>query len=350
MVQKIVGKPALTHSGKTVAVILMLSVFAAFLGNVAAAEPPPKEIVYRLKWLKNISAVGDLYAKDLGFFDAAGLQVTLNAGGPERDAIKELELGYAQFGVASGDQVVRALAKGSPVVVIAQIFQINPLQWIYHEDEPVIEKLHALKGKTIGVTFGGNDEAIMRTLLAEAGLTEKDVRFFSVRYDYTPFYRRRVTFWPVYQNSQAIILGEKLSASGKGVRFLDPARFGVRFTANSVITSRQMLLAHSDTVKRFITALMTGWAEALKPANSAKALKRVHPFDRDTPEPVLEKQLAVTRALVQPDPRLPIGAIDVAAWRQTAQIMHAQGLIKHPVDIQSALYPFGTPFNGKEKN
>lgn len=343
MGQKSMGKPDVIRFRQAVTAACVVGVFcaSAFLWWIKPAVA--EEIVCRLKWLKNMSAVGELYAKRYGIFEKEGLQVTLHAGGPERDAIKELELGYAHFGVASGDQVIRALAKGSPVVVIAQIFQINPLQWIYHGDEPVIDTVQALKGKTIGVTFGGNDETILRTLLAGGGLSEKDVRLFSVRYDYTPFYTRRVALWPVYQNSQAIFIREKLTASGKSVRVLDPARFGVRFAANSVVTSRHMLASRPDTVKRFATALIAGWQEALKPENRESALHCVEPFDRDTPFPILEKQLTATAALVRPDPLVPIGAVDVSVWCRTEQIMRDQGLISAPVNIRSALFPLGAP-------
>ena len=72
----------------------------------------------------------------------------------EKDAIKELELGHAQFGVASADQVIRAVSKGAPIVVIAQLFQINPLHWIYRPDKTPLKTPQDLKGKTIGITFG----------------------------------------------------------------------------------------------------------------------------------------------------------------------------------------------------
>ena len=134
-----------------------------------------EKVTYRLKWLRNVSVVGALYAETHHLFDKAGLDVDIKAGGPERDAIRELELGYADFGEASADQVLRARAKGSPVVVIAQLFQVNPLQWIYRPAEVQIRNLSDLKGKVIGVTFGGNDETIMRTLLAEAGISGSDV-------------------------------------------------------------------------------------------------------------------------------------------------------------------------------
>ena len=55
-----------------------------------------------------MSTVGDLYAERQGYFRQNGLKVDVKPGGPEHDALKELELGHAQFGVASADQVLRA--------------------------------------------------------------------------------------------------------------------------------------------------------------------------------------------------------------------------------------------------
>ncbi|MBW2368601.1 MAG: ABC transporter substrate-binding protein, partial [Deltaproteobacteria bacterium] len=149
------------------------------LSSVGAGADTAEPVVYRLKWLFNTSVVGALYSDVNGLFQDQGLAVTVKAGGPERDAIREIELGYADFGVASADQVIRALAKGSPVVVVAQLFQINPLQWIYRGDGPAIETVADLKGKTIGITYGGNDETIMQTLLSANGITRKQVRLFS---------------------------------------------------------------------------------------------------------------------------------------------------------------------------
>lgn len=311
---------------------------------IAAAFPPAvssgaEEVNYRLKWLFNTSVVGDLYADVGGDFAAAGLDVTVKAGGPERDAIKELELGQAQFGVASADQVIRALAKGAPVVVLAQLFQINPLQWIYRQADPPIARLEDLRGRTIGITFGGNDETIMRTLLAKAGLTEKDVRLFSVRYDYTPFYRKQVDIWPVYRNAQGVVIGQKMTANGEPVRFLIPSDFGVKFVANSVVTSRQMVTERPETVRRFIQALLAGWEAALDPARHDMVIAMLRQFDKDTPGPQLEAQLAITRDLVKPLAGVPVGIIDSQAWVQTEQIMMDQNQIEKPVNVETALMP-----------
>jgi NitT/TauT family transport system substrate-binding protein len=321
--------------GTALAVLLMTLIVVC--GPRTAPVQAADSIVYRLKWLFNASVIGDIYAHDRRYFDAQGLDVRVKEGGPERDAIRELELGRAQFGVASADQVIRAMAKGAEIVVLAQLFQVNPLQWIYRTDQMNIDHLRDLKGRTLGVTFGGNDEAILRTLLAKGGLSQTEVELFSVRYDYTPFFQKKVHFWPVYRNTQAVFLAEKLRAAGEPFAFFNPADFGVRFVANSVVTSRAMMTDQPEVVKKFSAALLAAWRAAMDPANARKSLRTLQKYDRETPLATLRRQLDITRELIQPDPAVPIGTIDVEAWRQTEQIMLEQELIEAPVGVRKIL-------------
>jgi NitT/TauT family transport system substrate-binding protein len=322
-------------------VVSLLCIFSIGGQYEALAADELASVAYRLKWLFNASVIGDIYADVHGYFKTEGLDVTVKEGGPERDAIRELELGYANFGVASADQVIRALSKGSPVVVIAQLFQINPLQWIYRSDNLTITRIEDLKGRVVGITFGGNDETIMRTLMAKGGITENDLKIFSVRYDYTPFYQKKVDIWPVYRNSQAPILEKKLNASGEKVSFFNPAAFGVKFVANSVVTSERMLKEHPEVVKRFTKALLQGWEKALDPANEANTLETLKKFDKDTPADIMQQQLAITRSLIKPFKDTRIGTFDVEAWKQTERIMLDQKQITNPVAVHKVIHsPF----------
>jgi NitT/TauT family transport system substrate-binding protein len=304
--------------------------------NTAGADDTVR---YRLKWLRNVSVVGALYAETNHLFEKAGLDVEVKPGGPERDAIRELELGHADFGVASADQVLRARAKGSPVVVIAQLFQVNPLQWMYRPEALKIDTLADLKGKVIGVTFGGNDETIMRTLLAEAGLSDSDVKLFSVRYDYTPFYRRQVQLWPVYRNAQGPLIAAQLNKEGEQTAFFNPADFGVKFVANSVVTHSRTLTEKPALVQRFLKALLSGWQQALDPKNEKEALAILQKYDPDTPPAILEQQLKITRELIQPQPSVAIGTIDEDGWAQTQQIMHNLKLLPQEINLKEILKP-----------
>jgi len=321
--------------GATMILILILA------GCAQDDKKPLEEVSYRLKWLFNVSVVGDLYAHDSGLFAENGLDVTVKPGGPEKDAIKELELGHAQFGVASADQVIRAVSKGAPIVVIAQLFQTNPLNWIYRPDKTPFKTPQDLKGKTIGITYGGNDETIMRALLAKYKITESEVNFFSVRYDYTPFYQGKVDFWPLYRNAQAPIIGAKLQKAGERFELMDPSKMGIRFVANSVVTTRKMFEERPETVKKFIRALLQGWREILNPANEQKAIDIILKYNKETPEEIVRQQLSATRILMMPTPDSEFGKIDTAAWRQTEEIMLSQKLTPVPVYVEKLLKPIG---------
>ncbi|MFH1155185.1 MAG: ABC transporter substrate-binding protein [Pseudomonadota bacterium] len=304
------------------------------------AVPAPggtTQLDYRLKWLFNASVAGDIYASEKGLFSAQGLTVNVKEGSPEKNAITELELGHADFGVASADQVIRALDKGAAIVVIAQLFQVNPMQWIYRANRPEIKSLKDLKGRSIGVTFGGNDETIMNTLLASAGLTNRDVRLSGVRFDFTPFLKKKVEIWPVYRNSQGVILEDKLKQEGEAVRFFNPATFGVSFVANSVITTESMLRDHPETVTRFLNALLSGWEAAMDPANEAVTLDLLKTFDKGNTDRIRKLQLDATRDLIMPFSSVPIGTMDTDAWIQTETIMLSQKQIKNPVSIATHL-------------
>jgi len=315
---------------------ILLTVLVLLL-TVPGAHADDIKLDYRLKWLFNTSVAGDIFAAEQGYFKEAGLDVNVKEGSPEKNAIKELELGYADFGVASADQVIRALDKGADVVVLAQIFQVNPMQWIYRADRGKIKLPGDLRGRNIGVTYGGNDETILNTLLARAGLGARDVKISGVRFDFAPFLKRQVEIWPVYRNSQGVILEDQLGREGEAVYFLNPADFGVDFVANSIVTSGRMLKKNPYLVKAFLTALLKAWEAAMDPANEALVLETVKKKDKATQDDIRKKQLSATRQLIKPLKDLPIGRINIEAWKQTEEIMLARKQIRKAVFIETRL-------------
>mgnify|MGYP001589490292 FL=1 len=114
----------------------------------------------------------------------------------------------------------------------------------------------------------------------------------------------------------------------------------MRFVANSVVTTREMVEKRPDTVKRFLAALLQGWRDALDPRNQEQAVQVLLEADRETPEAVVRRQLPVTRELMLPAAGAEFGTIDAAAWKQTEEILRSQKLIPGSVDVESLLFTF----------
>ena len=144
--------------------------------------------------------------------------------------------------------------------------------------------------------------------------------------------------WPVYRNTQGIFLSDKLAAAGEQVAFFDPSANGVRFVANSVITSRKMIETPTEDGRNGSTrALLAGWQAAVLPENEKMVIDTLTRYDKDTDKEVLKRQLVVTRRMIQPDTSIPVGRIDTAAWKQTEEIMLRQKLISQPVNVVKQL-------------
>ena len=141
----------------------------------------------------------------------------------------------------------------------------------------------------------------------------------------------------VYRNSQAPMLEKKLGDMGEAVAYLNPAAHGVKFVANSVVTSRRMMESQPDVVEKFVKALLQGWEDALDPNKEEQALKTLRQFDKDTAADIMRMQLVITRNLIKPFKDTRIGTIDIEAWRQTETIMLEQKQISSPVLVEKVI-------------
>ena len=300
------------------------------------AKSQPQHYTIRLKWLYNASTLGEIWGVEKGVFRRYGLQIDLKEGGAETDALTELELGRVEFGVASADQIIRAASKGATPRVLLQIFQKNPLQWIYIKERLHIAQPRDLVGKTVGITFGGNDETIFKAIMAEYGIEKGDLTLYAVHYDYAPFWKGDVDLWPVYRNTQGVFLAEKIRKKGETPAFFDPNDLGISFVANCLVTSEAFLKAHPESAEKMRQAEAEAWEEALDPKNEEEAVRVLKRYNPDTPLPILREQIRETRTMVLlGDGRM--GAIDRAAWEKTLEIMRREGLIKGVVDLGKIL-------------
>jgi NitT/TauT family transport system substrate-binding protein len=129
----------------------------------AASEPAasaPAELTkvsLQLQWAPQAQFAGYFAAKDQGFFEAAGLDVTILDGGP---TVVPQQVGSApdgpEFTISWVPKVLEAREAGSDLVNIAQIFQRSGTLSVSWKDSN-ITKPADFKGKKIGVWDFGNE-------------------------------------------------------------------------------------------------------------------------------------------------------------------------------------------------
>jgi NitT/TauT family transport system substrate-binding protein len=126
--------------------------FGLSLATAHAADP----VTIQLKWVTQAQFAGYFVAKDKGFYKDAGLDVTINPGGPDVAPPQVIAGGGADVIVDWMPSALASREKGVPLVNISQTFKRSGLELTCRK-ETGIKSPADLKGRTIGVWFGGNE-------------------------------------------------------------------------------------------------------------------------------------------------------------------------------------------------
>jgi len=129
---------------------------ALTLGLAATAANAAEKVTLQLKWVTQAQFAGYYVAKYKGFYKEAGLDVTINAGGPDISPPQMIAGGSADVIIDWMPSALASREKGVPLVNIAQPFKRSGMMLTCRKDTG-IKSPADFKGKTLGVWFFGNE-------------------------------------------------------------------------------------------------------------------------------------------------------------------------------------------------
>ncbi len=113
-------------------------------------------LTLQLKWVTQAQFAGYYVAKDKGFYDEAGLDVTIKPGGPDIAPPQVIAGGGADVIIDWMPSALASREKGVKLVNIAQPFKRSGMMLTCRK-ETGIKSPDDFKGKTLGVWFYGNE-------------------------------------------------------------------------------------------------------------------------------------------------------------------------------------------------
>ena len=133
-------------------------IMGATLALALAASPAlaADEVTLQLKWVTQAQFGGYYVAKDKGFYEEEGLDVTILPGGPDIAPPQVIAGGGADVIVEWMPAALAAREKGLPLVNIAQPFKRSGMMLTCWADSG-IETPADFPGHTLGVWFFGNE-------------------------------------------------------------------------------------------------------------------------------------------------------------------------------------------------
>ncbi|MDT0682999.1 ABC transporter substrate-binding protein [Roseicyclus sp. F158] len=136
----------------------MKKILIAALGSTVLAAPVAAQdaVTLQLKWVTQAQFAGYYVAEEKGFYDEAGLDVTIKPGGPDIAPEQVIAGGGADVIVTWMAAALAARERGVPLVNIAQPFATGGLQ-LTCLAETGIETPEDFPNRTLGVWFFGNE-------------------------------------------------------------------------------------------------------------------------------------------------------------------------------------------------
>lgn len=135
---------------------LIKTLSAAALGLAASMASAADDVTLQLKWVTQAQFAGYYVAKDKGFYEAEGLNVTIKPGGPDIAPAQVIAGGGADVVLDWMPSALASREKGLALVNIAQPFKSSGMMLTCRKDAGVSSPAD-FAGKTLGVWFFGNE-------------------------------------------------------------------------------------------------------------------------------------------------------------------------------------------------
>ncbi|NRG17404.1 ABC transporter substrate-binding protein [Rhizobiales bacterium] len=166
----------------------MLRKFAISLAMVIAMAAPANaadKLTLLLDWFTNPDHAPIIVAKANGYFAEVGLDVELIEPADPSLPPKLVAAGEGDIAISYQQTLHAQVDEGLPVARIGTLVATPLNSLIVLEDGP-IETLADLKGKKIGFSVSGFEDAMLNAMLKSQGLTVEDVELINVNFALSP--------------------------------------------------------------------------------------------------------------------------------------------------------------------
>ena len=138
-----------------------------------------------LDWYVNPDHGPIVIAKEKGFFADEGLDVEIVAPADPSAPPKLVAAGKADLAVSYQPQIHLQVAEGLPLKRVGTLIA-SPLNCLMVTDDGPVKTIADLKGRKVGYSVAGVEEAQMRAVLSRHGLTMDDIEMVNVNWSLAP--------------------------------------------------------------------------------------------------------------------------------------------------------------------
>jgi NitT/TauT family transport system substrate-binding protein len=288
-------------------------------GSAAAADP----VTIQLKWVTQAQFAGYYVAQDKGFYEEAGLDVTIKPGGPDIAPPQVIAGGGADVIIDWMPSALASREKGVPLVNIAQVFEKSGMMLTCRKDSG-ITKPEDFPGHTLGVWFFGNEYPFL-SWMAKLGIptdgSDDGVTVLKQGFNVDPILQKQascvstMTYNEYWQIIDAGLTPEDLIVykyEDQGVATLED---GLYVLGDSLEDP-----AFVDKMARFVKASMQGWDYAREHPDEAADIVLENDATGAQTEKHQKRMMGEIAKLLDTEK---LGFLDPAAYERTVDTLLA---------------------------
>lgn len=283
----------------------------------ASSSGPLTPVKLTLNFLAGGPQAGFMYAKKLGYYKDAGLDVSIEEGQGSATTAQLVATGRTDIGFADAASILPVRAKGGPIKIIAPILQTNGFAIISLKDKN-ITKVKDLIGKTIAVQPGTAQTSLLTPILAANGVDQSQLKVVNID--------PSALVGSLLQGKVDAILagadfqGVQITDQGKQINEIFYKDVGVPTVGLSLVVNESTIQKSPDMLGKFVAASLKGWDAARKnPAAAAQATADQFPAAGQADQ--FRKQLEVDiKVLCGPGAKF-LGLVPPENWAKTYDLL-----------------------------
>lgn len=248
---------------------LILVLVLSVLPGVFAQDDELTEVRLQIKWVTQAQFAGYYAALGEGYYEEAGLDVTILPGGPDIGPGQVVASGGAEFGVEWMGVHLASREAGSGAVVIGQIYQRSGIRQVAWADSG-IETIADLEGQRVGVWGFGNEFPLFAALVKEGldPLDPNDVEIVSQPFDMGLLLNREVDAAAAMTYNELAQVLEVVGEDGEfpvytidDLNIIDLNEVGTAMLEDNIFVNEDWLAedGNEEIAIDFLKASLRGW-------------------------------------------------------------------------------------------
>jgi putative hydroxymethylpyrimidine transport system substrate-binding protein len=279
-----------------------------------------------LDWFVNPDHGPLVIAQEKGFFRDAGLEVFLIEPADPNMPPKLVAAGKAEVAVSYQPQLHMQVAEGLPLVRIGTLVA-TPLNSLVVLRNGPIKSIADLKGKKVGYSIGGFEDALLGEMLSKHGLTLEDVELINVNFSLSPsiLSGQVDAVTGAFRNFEL----NQMDIEGHPGRAFYPEEEGVpAYDELILVTSRD--LADHPAMRKFIDAIEAATQYIVnRPDDAWEIFRDSNPEKLDDELNRRAWRDTVARFALRP------GAMDTVRYKRFGQFLKDRGLVGELPELET---------------